>query len=51
MAAKKSAAPKSKQPRKYPSAKPGEHTMMPDDVIVLKDGETRGRPDEKKSSR
>ena len=49
MAAKKSAMPKNKQPRKFPPAKPGEH-MMPDDSTVLKDGETRVRvrPDEKK---
>ena len=51
MAAKKSATPKNKQPRKFPPAKPGEHTMMPDDVAVLKDGETRVRPDEKKPGR
>jgi hypothetical protein len=47
MAAKKppKTAPK---PRQFPPAKPGEHTMMPDDVAVLKDGETRVRKQQEK---
>jgi hypothetical protein len=48
MAAKKSATPKNKQPRKFPPAQPGQHTMMPDDATVLKDGETRVRKQQEK---
>jgi len=47
MAAKKSATPKNKPPRKYPPAEKGK-PMMPDDATVLKGGEMRVRCDEKK---
>jgi len=47
MAAKKSATSKSKPPRKFPPAKPGDY-LKPDDAAVLKDGETRVRPDDRK---